>query len=158
MVERYARGGRKTKLAEAFSDGKYNHPAQRSRLASMMSESVVACVPKSSLVRSAGFVVPLPSSRGLSRLLARELAVRLSAASAPDTLRWCAGHRSVKNVPVADRAAHVAETMIARQIRGGVVLLVDDTVQSGATLAEAARACRAAGADDVVAAALLWIH
>ncbi|WP_150952233.1 ComF family protein [Microbacterium testaceum] len=52
------------------------------------------------------------------------------------------------------RRENVGGAFVSRPLPGGVVVVVDDVVTTGATLAEAARALRAAGADEVVAVAL----
>jgi predicted amidophosphoribosyltransferase len=69
------------------------------------------------------------------------------------------GHRrrvaDQAGLTAADRGANLAKAMRARHdLRGARVVLVDDVVTSGATLAEAARALRVAGAD-VPAAAVI---
>jgi predicted amidophosphoribosyltransferase len=52
------------------------------------------------------------------------------------------------------RRENVGGAFVSRPVPGGVVVVVDDVVTTGATLVEAARALRAAGADEVVAVAL----
>jgi len=52
------------------------------------------------------------------------------------------------------RRENVGGAFASRPVRGGVVAVVDDVVTTGATLAEAVRALRAAGADEVIAVAL----
>jgi len=53
-----------------------------------------------------------------------------------------------------ERRENVGGAFVSRPILGGVVVVVDDVVTTGATLVEAARALRAAGAAEVVAVAL----
>ena len=52
------------------------------------------------------------------------------------------------------RRDNVGGAFAARPVPGGVVVVVDDVVTTGSTLSEAARALRAAGADEVIAVAL----
>lgn len=52
------------------------------------------------------------------------------------------------------RRQNVGGAFLSRPMPGGAVVVVDDVVTTGATLAEAARALRAAGADEVIAVAL----
>lgn len=52
------------------------------------------------------------------------------------------------------RRENVGGAFVSRPVAGGTVVVLDDVVTTGATLAEAARALRAAGADEVVALAL----
>lgn len=160
MLDHFAQPGGKTSVAVLFTDAKYssNHPAVASRLASHMVRSVGDCAPRRSALRHVEQVIAVPSSKGLSHRLAVGLAEFLQLPR-PDRndLRWNRRLSSVKNVPVANRGQHVAGAMSAAPITANSVLLVDDAVQSQATLLEAARAVRQAGADRVIAIALVAV-
>jgi len=88
--------------------------------------------------------------------LARRLARALDRALDGGSLRRARPTRPQTDLAPAERIANVAGSFAARArvVLGRRVLLVDDVTTTGATLAEAARALRAAGARQVVRAAL----
>ena len=99
-------------------------------------------------------VVPVPSKRSsvrrrgvdLGRLLARATATSLAgagAAAARDAPLAAAGGRSRGRSSVG--RWHSAAVRVVRQPRHGTVLLVDDVMSTGATIARAAEACEGAG-------------
>ena len=99
-------------------------------------------------------LVPVPSSpaavraRGHdhARRLAREAARRLELRWAP-LLRQARPVQDSAGLSAPARAANLAGALVApASLRGVEVLVVDDLVTTGATLAEAARALAAAGA------------
>jgi ComF family protein len=105
-------------------------------------------------------IVPVPSSRAALgrrgfdpvRLLLRRAGLGFSPVLL-STRRTAAQ----KKLGVDERAANMVGAFVARRRIPGVrVLLVDDVVTSGATLAEAARAIRAAGGEVVGAATLAF--
>lgn len=69
-------------------------------------------------------------------------------------LRVVRAPRDQRGLGRAARGENVGGAFAARAVAGGTVVVVDDVVTTGATLREAARALRAAGADEVVAVAL----
>ena len=125
----------------------------RTGLARALAPALVAAA--SGELRSADAVAVLPTSRAAMRrrgfrvpeLLARR------AGLAPQRLlvpaRVTADQRSLGR---DDRSRNVAGSLRARDAAGLRVLIVDDVVTTGATLQEAARALRAAGAVVVGAA------
>ncbi|MGV8909340.1 MAG: ComF family protein [Propionicimonas sp.] len=115
---------------------------------------------------AAGLVlVPVPSTpaqvaaRGidLTASLARQAALRLRAAGLPvQVRRGLAQVRQPQDQAGLDRGQRLANLAGAFRSAGappsGPVVVVDDIVTTGATLAEAVRACREAGRDVVGAA------
>ncbi|KZE89002.1 ComF family protein [Microbacterium sp. TNHR37B] len=97
-------------------------------------------------------LVPLPSSRAAFRrrgfvpvdLLVRRAGVRPTRLLTPGVA--AADQRRLGR---EERIRNVVGTVRAREARGHRVILVDDVVTTGATLAEAARVLAAAGADVV---------
>ncbi|MFE9440846.1 ComF family protein [Streptomyces sp. NPDC006602] len=111
-------------------------------------------------------LVPVPSSRGVVRARGHDPARRIALAAAAE-LRRAGTPARVASVlrqgrPVADQAGlnswqrleNLAGALVvvprgARLLSGGPVVLVDDLMTTGASLAEAARAVRAAPSEEV---------
>ncbi|WP_433175930.1 ComF family protein [Actinoallomurus sp. CA-150999] len=113
-------------------------------------------------------LVPVPSSRASVRRRGHDPTLRLAQVAAGETARAgtsvsaaragasvsvarvLAHRRRVADqsgLTAAERAANLAGALTARRdLRGATVIVVDDVITTGATLAEAARALRAAGA------------
>jgi predicted amidophosphoribosyltransferase len=83
-----------------------------------------------------------------ARRLAEELA-RIWGVSCVPSLARAGSVRRQRGLPLAERRANVAGTFRAVRHAPGRVLLVDDVYTSGATVAAAASALRAAGARHV---------
>jgi ComF family protein len=90
-------------------------------------------------------------------LLARELAARLDRPCLPAVLQRLRNTPSQTRLSAAARRANVLGAFAVTEpgwVRGRTVMLIDDVMTTGATLHEAARALRKAGAPRVWAAAV----
>jgi ComF family protein len=135
IVRELKEGGR-TGLASALA------PALRAAVAAVVGDAVDAVVPVPSscaALRRRGYAV--------AELLARR--ARLAPRALLIPARATADQRGLGR---AERRANVAGSLRARPAEGLRVVVVDDVVTTGATLAEAVRALRAAGAEVVGAA------
>lgn len=100
-------------------------------------------------------LVPLPTSRSAYRrrgFRVPELLARRAGLRTRRLLRHTRRTRDQRGLTRDDRGSNVAMSMAARaDAAGRRVIVVDDVVTTGATLAEAVRALREAGADVVAA-------
>lgn len=97
-------------------------------------------------------VVPVPTSRGALRRRGYRVAELLARRAGWRTQRMLRMRRATADQRALgrdDRAANLAGSMRAHPAPGARALVVDDVVTTGATLAEAVRALRAAGVDVV---------
>lgn len=117
----------------------------------------LAAVLRSALPPPAALVVAVPSTPG--KLAQRgfdtigEL-VQAAGASALPALRVNRAVADQVGLSGAQRRANLHGALTATMLVHGTVWVIDDVVTTGATVAEASRALRAAGADRVVAVAL----
>ncbi|MDQ1739547.1 MAG: hypothetical protein QOE53_1199 [Pseudonocardiales bacterium] len=122
-------------------------------LAAYLSDAVDVSRRQLSAPRGHPILVPVPSSRSAARQRGGDHLLRLVAEVAPQNgldvlpaLRLAGRGRDSAGLSAAERAANLANRMRAAPgAAGRPVLLVDDIVTTGATLAEASRALRAAG-------------
>jgi len=107
------------------------------------------------LTVAAPLLVTVPSTRAASRHRGYDPVLRLALAAGTRPVRGALAHaRDVRDsaaLSASDRAANIAGALavprvMRARLRGRTVLLLDDVVTTGATLAESARALRAAGA------------
>jgi ComF family protein len=109
-------------------------------------------------------VVPVPlhprrlRERGFSpaALLARTLAREARVRVAPTLLTRVRDTRSQTELSRAERRRNVVGAFAPRATAPARLWLVDDVATTGSTLAEAARALRRAGAEDIVGVCLAW--
>jgi len=135
----------------------------RTALAPVLAAEMAAWVPPGPRV---DLVTPVPlhparcRERGYnqSRLLAEELAIRIEAPFVDGLLARRRATRAQTGLPAAERRENVSgafEVVKPHAVRGRCVLLVDDVVTTGATLAACLEALEAAGAG-ARAAVLAW--
>ncbi len=114
-------------------------------------------------------VVPIPSPRQrrpatndlseLPSILAEEIAFATSAPFVVHGLSVRSGVPQMKQCAIADRPGHlVGAFSTVLDFTGIRVLLVDDVVQTGSTMTEAARVLKAAGASEVTGFAATSEH
>jgi ComF family protein len=135
-LKEQGRSGLATPLATPFA-------AAVAHALSRAPDAVVAAVPSSRAARRRRGFEPV-------RLLASRAGIRTAPLFLP-----ARPHAVQKGLGVAERARNLRGVFeLARPVGGIRVLLIDDVVTSGSTLAAAAEALRAGGADVVGAAAL----
>lgn len=107
-------------------------------------------------LRPAGaWMVPVPTSRASMRrrgYRVPEILLRRAGATPVRALRAVRPTGDQRGLDAAQRRANVSGSLSARGVRGRRVVAVDDVVTTGATLAEAIRALRNAGAQVIGAA------
>lgn len=109
-------------------------------------------------VAPAGAIVtPVPSSRTADRRRGYrlvELMLRHAGVRSERVLRVQRAPADQRGLGRDARRANVAGAFVARGAPAGPIVVVDDVVTTGATLAEAVRALRAAGAREVIGVAV----
>jgi ComF family protein len=130
----------------------------RAGLASPLAEPFAAAVSAALAPTPDAVIAAVPSSRAARRrrgfepvrLLASRAGIRLTPLFLP-----ARPHAAQKGLGIAERARNLDGVFaLARPVRGIRVLLVDDVITTGATLAAAAGVLRAGGAEVVGAAVL----
>ncbi len=146
-------------------------PVSHAVMDSGRSERTVAAAPSNARRPAAEevLVVPVPSAphalrrrghdsvRGLAETAVRVLRADGMPVTCVPALRQARRVADQAGLDAAARAANLAgalRTTVPERVRGRRVVVVDDVITSGATLAEAARALRAAGARVTAAATI----
>lgn len=151
-------------LREAIMAFKYDGELQQARLLRLLlRDAWRRAMANQTPRREIDVVLPIPLSRRrlrergfnqsleIARLLAREVQAPLR----PAWLRKVRETRQQAQLTRRERRENVRQAFAAaKELRGKRVLLVDDVVTTGATIAEAARACRQVGAVRVDVCAL----
>jgi predicted amidophosphoribosyltransferase len=122
----------------------------RTGLARALAPALRAALREAGAGRSGLIVVPVPTSRAAMRRRGYrvvDLLVRRAGLDPRPLLRPARRTADQRRLTREARAANVAESLWARPAAAGLrVVIADDVVTTGATLQEAARALRAAGA------------
>lgn len=127
----------------------------RTPLAAVLAPALAAAADAAASETAVDAVVPLPSSRAALRrrgYAVVELLARRAGLHPRPLLRPARGIADQRRLGRDERRRNVSGSLRARDASGLRVLIVDDVVTTGATLDEAARTLRAAGAHVVGAA------
>lgn len=149
-------GSYQGKLAEAIKALKFRHV---SRLARLFGRTLAREVVRQGWQVDVVCPVPLHLSRSWRRgynqsmLIASALAQALERPCRPDLFRLKRTRQQAR-LPGHARHANVAGAFRARRLAGEQVLLVDDVITSGATIAECSLALFSAGASRIFVAAV----
>jgi predicted amidophosphoribosyltransferase len=127
-------------------------------LGSVLTAALAGWLPPDGTVR----MVPVPVRAASRRRRGRDVIADLAMAAARELpalhvahcLRWTRRVGDQVGTGAAARSGNVAGAMAARGPQRGPVLVVDDVLTTGATITEAARALRTAGASPIAAAVL----
>ncbi|MCR2810215.1 MULTISPECIES: phosphoribosyltransferase family protein [unclassified Microbacterium] len=144
-------------LKEDGRTGLARHLAPALRAAVGAAEAAASAPPDGAASASTTVVVPVPTSRaGYRRRGYRvvELVARRGGLRPARLLRIGRVTADQRGLDRAERRRNVAGSLVAGSVEGLRVVVVDDVVTTGATLAEAVRALRAGGAEVIGAAAI----
>ena len=149
-------GWKRTATGALIYDAKYAKPKSKSA-ADQLVQAAIAYVEKHPALRRAEHVAAVPSSTaagpaGRDTLPAKLLAALAEAFGMQDVhlMRVRARDTKQKNLPAGPgRTVHQRDTLAVHEPGSGSVLIVDDVLEHGDSMNEAARAVRAAGFQEV---------
>jgi predicted amidophosphoribosyltransferase len=150
-----------TEIAELFGRAKYQADvAALGLLVKRFADSFKHGVPPDSMLHEARQIVIVPSSRGVAMALASALATVMNLSSPLAEISVTRPISSMNDVALGDRPAHVAGAFrLGRTLKHDKILLVDDVIDTGSTMAEAIRAVRLEAPDvEVVCVAAIAVN
>ncbi len=145
-----------------WGDLEYRAKSRRHRASRIaIGEKMVEFIQRHPRYARAAYVCPLPShGRGTANTLPQRLCAQIAESVSMrlvpmERTRVCAQQKEIdseeKEVAAAQRRLNQAKSMSANALaKRGAVILIDDMYGSGASMTEAARALRSAGASDIL--------
>jgi predicted amidophosphoribosyltransferase len=143
-LAKYSENRQLTDVAVLFGRAKYQADvAALGLLVKRFTDSLKHGVPPTSMLHAARQIVIVPSSRGVAMALASALAAAMNVTSPLAKISLTRPISSMNDVALGDRPAHVAGAFrLDRTLKHDKILLVDDVIDTGSTMAEAIRAVR----------------
>lgn len=127
----------------------------RTSLAGALAPALAAAVARAGVREGDALIVPVPTSRAAFRrrgFRVVDLIALRAGLPVVRALRVARRTADQRGLDVYARRRNVAGSLVARGVAGARVVVVDDVLTTGATIDEAVRALRVAGAEVVAAA------